>query len=223
MTVINFHIAEHGVFIVADTLVTGPTYQPAFFTTKVHPVPHWNGLICGTGSLGLITDWLHRALGGMLAVDIIHLDEFAPAALRDLHAARGSDEAEACTTTIYHFGYDRADDAFKGYAYRSLNGFESEALRYGTYTKPGIKLDSRAIERFPDDFIAVCRDQRIEQDALAMDERVFIGGQIIAWMMERVEVEGIGPTVRTNIVPAFEFEDIELAFAICIDGLPSEG
>lgn len=219
MTVINFHIAEHAVFIVADTLVTWPTYQPAFFTTKVHPVPHWNGLICGTGSLGLITDWLHRALGGMLAVDLIHLDEFAPAALRDLHAERGEQEAQACTTTIYHFGYDRADDAFKGYAYRSTNRFESELLGYGTYTKPGIDLGSRRVEQFPNDFVAVCRDQRTQQDALAAEDRVFIGGQIVAWMMERVEIEGVGPTVRTTITPAFEFEDIESALAICIGSL----
>lgn len=219
MTAINFHLAEHAVFIVADTLVTGPTYQPAFFTAKVHPVPHWNGVICGTGSLGLITDWLHRALGGMLAVDLIHLNEFAPASLRDLHTLRGEQEAEACTTTIYHFGYDRADDAFKGYAYRSTNGFESELLEHGTYTKPGIDLGSRRVEQFPNDFVAVCRDQRDEQDALPKEDRVFIGGQIIAWMMERVEIEGVGPTVRTTIVPAFEFDDIETALAVCVDRL----
>lgn len=220
MTVINFHLAEQAVFIVADTLVTGQSDQPAFFTTKVHSVPHWNGLICGTGSLGLITDWLHSALGGMLAVDLIDLDAFVPEALLDLHAARGNEEAEACSTTIYHFGYDRAKDAFKGFAYRSTNLFASEPLEYGTYTKPGIKLGSQRVEQFPNDFVSVCRRQRLKQDTLPEKERVFIGGQIIGWMMQRVEVDGIGNTVRTTVAPAYEFDDIDQVRAACISALP---
>jgi hypothetical protein len=215
MTVMNFALAEDGVFVVADTLVTTETFQPGFFTSKVHPVPHLNGLICGTGSLGFILAWSRHVLGGMLAMDIAHLDEFAPASLRAIHAARPE---EKLTSTIYHLGFGEREDRFVGFAYRSTADFESEPLDYGTRIKP--RYDApRELRAFPHDFVEMCRDQRSIQDRLPPDERIFIGGHIVAYMLQVQRVEGHPASVLTTITRPFEFEDFEQAYMRCVDSL----
>jgi hypothetical protein len=218
MTVINFALLEDGVYVVADTLATTDRYEPGFFTSKVHPVPHLNGLICGTGSLGFILDWSRHVLGGMLALDIGHLDEFTPNSLRDLHAARPEAERLAMTSTIYHLGFDDSEDRFVGYAYRSTDNFDSERLEYGTRLKPGYS-GQRHLTAFPDDFVEACREQRLEQDALPLQDRVFIGGHIVAYMLQVQRIEGRPPSVTTSITRPFEFEDFEAAYMSCVDGL----
>ena len=40
------------------------------------------------------------------------------------------------------------------------------------------------MERCPDDFFEVWRAQLVEQDRLPHDERVFIGGDVVAYMMQ---------------------------------------
>jgi hypothetical protein len=219
MTALNFALQPDAVYIVADTLVTGPEFRPAFFTTKVFPVPHWNGIICGTGSLGLIQDWVRDALGGTLAIDLTYVDEFATASLQRLFAQRPQDEQDSCTTTIYHFGLDQQEGVFKGFAYRSTNAFESEPLRYGFHLKPYVDLKDRDVRQFPDDFATVMREQRIEQDLIPEEDRVFIGGHVLSWMMELVEREGELPIVRTTILPAYEWDDFEVAYATALEAL----
>lgn len=215
MTALNFHLAEEAVFIVTDTLVTGDDYGPKFFTTKVHVVPHWNGIICGTGSLGFILDWLKHSLGGALAVDLADLDEFATDSLRVLYAARPEEEREKTTSTIYHFGLDESDEMFKGFAYRSTNDFISEPLLYGTHTKPAFELSDREVKGFPDDFVEVCRDQRKAQDQIAKEERVFIGGHVVAYCMQKViSMEEV--SVLTTIARPFAFEDLNDDYLTCI-------
>jgi hypothetical protein len=218
MTVINFALLPDGVYVVADTLVTNDRFEPGFFTSKVHPAPHLNGLICGTGSLGLILDWSRIVLGGMLAMDMAHLDEFTPDSLRSLHAARPEGGREASTSTIYHLGFDHREGRFVGYAYRSASNFKSERLEYGTRTKPGY-VGPLPLTGFPDDFVKVCRAQRVEQDALPPEERVFIGGHVIAYMLQVYRAEGSPAAVTTTITRPFEFEDFENTYFACTLGL----
>ena len=221
MTVMNFALAEDGVFVVADTLVTTEAFQPGFFTSKVHPVPHLNGLICGTGSLGFILDWTRDVLGGMLAIDIAHLDEFAPASLRAIQAARPEEERKALTSTIYHLGFDEREDRFVGFAYRSIANFESERLEYGTRIKPGYE-PRRELQIFPDDFVEMCRDQRSLQDQIPPQDRVFIGGHITAYMLQIQRIEGCSPSIVTTVTRPFEFEDFERAYVACLDNLAQQ-
>lgn len=221
MTVINFALAEDGVFVVADTLVTTEAFQPGFFTSKVHPVPHLNALICGTGSLGFILDWSRDVLGGMLAMDMAHLDEFAPARLRAIHAARPEEERRALTSTIYHLGFDDQEDRFVGFAYRSTADFASERLEYGTRIKPGYDTP-RELRIFPDDFVEMCRDQRSLQDQIEPEERIFIGGHITAYMLQVQRMEGRPPSVMTTITRPFEFEDFGQAYIGCLNNLADQ-
>lgn len=218
MTVINFALLPDGVAVVADTLVTNDRFEPSFFTSKVHVVPHLSALICGTGNLGFILDWSRQLLGGMLAVDVTHLDEFAQDSLRRLHADRPAAERNALTSTIYHLGFDEQADRFVGFAYRSTADFVSERLDYGVRTKPGYSGEL-PMERFPDDFVEVCRAQRAEQDRLPPDERVFIGGHVVAYTMQVDRTEGRSPSVVTTVARAFEFEDIDRAYYECTGSL----
>lgn len=218
MTALNFYLSKEAVCVVADTLVTD-VEQPAFFTTKVFPVPHLNGLLCGRGSLGLMLDWLTHLSGGMLAFNMMHADPFVPDALRRLYSERPLDEQANCTTSIYHLGFDPSDNEFCGFAYRSVNDFESEPLAYGIHIKPaiGIELD---LHNFPADFIPLMRQQRIEQDQLPANERAFVGGQILSWMMLRLDRENADPIVQTVIEPAYEWEDYTSMFIRCAERLP---
>ena len=215
---LNFALLPDGVFVIADTLVTNDKFEASFFTSKVHVVPHLNGLVCGTGNLGLILDWSRHLLGGMLAVDVAHLDEFAPDALRSIHTSRPTAERDTITSTIYHLGFDEREDQFVGFAYRSTADFASERLDYGVRTKPGYSGDLPMM-RFPDDFVEVCRAQRVEQDLLPEEERVFIGGHLVAYMIQRERADGRPPIVTTTVTRPFEFEDIDEAYYDCTTSL----
>ena len=216
MTVLNFAITQVGVFVVMVTLVTCDG-EPAFFTSKATPVPHLNGLICGTGFQRFFHLWSLRVLGGIVAFDISHLDQYATESLREVWEELSHGEQQAGTSTIYHFGYDRGDDEFVGFAYRSTNNFESEQLPFGTVTKPpyhgGLPLLG-----FPDDFVEVCRAQRAEQDQLGTEDRVYIGGQITAFTMQRNQ--GRKGAVWYGIETAHEFDDFDDMYVDCLDNLP---
>lgn len=217
MTVLNFAITPDGIFVLMDSLVTQDD-EPAFFTSKAMPVPHLNGIICGTGLQKVFHLWSLRVLGGMVAFDLPDLDQFATDSLRDVWSELPEEERQAGTSTIYHFGYDSASDEFLGYAYRSTNDFESEQLMHGVATKPPYAGDL-PMGGFPDDFVEVCRTQRIEQQSVALGERVHIGGQLAAYMMLRNHREGKAPSVAITIETAFEFEDYEDMFASCVERL----
>jgi hypothetical protein len=218
MTVINFALQPDGAFVVADTLVTNDSFEPSFFTSKVHVLPHLNALVCGTGNLGFILDWSRHLLGAMLAVDVSHLDKFVQDSLRSLHANRPVAERNALASTIYHLGFDEREDRFVGFAYRSTADFASERLDYGVRTKPGY-AGELPMERFPDDFVEVCRAQRAEQDRLPPDERVFIGGHVVAYMMQVERTEGRSPLVVTTVTRPFEFEDLDSVYYECTASL----
>lgn len=217
MTALNFFLSKAGVSVVADTLVTANA-EPAYFTSKVFPVPHWNGLICGRGSLGLILDWVGQAYGGMLAFDMIHADQFVPDTLRRLYSERPPEEKTDCTTSVYHLGYNPTDGAFCGFAYKSVNDFESEPLGYGIHCKPGVEIELE-LNQFPADFVTLMRQQRLEQDLLPANERCFVGGQVLSWTMHLIAREGMDPLVETLIAPVYEWDDYTAMYMNCADRL----
>jgi hypothetical protein len=221
VTALNFYLQETQVLIVADTLVTNASFAPAFFTTKIHPVPHWNGLICGTGDLGLILEWHRQALGNLLARDISHLDEYVPECLRRLREGRSTDTASEGTSTIYHFGLDEIEDRFVGFAYRSTNNFQSERLRYGLSFKPPFDIGERKLEEFPRDFVKMCLDQRIAQENLPIEQRVFIGGHVTAYRLDLYRQAEQDSNVIISISRPFKFDDFNANFETCIKGLPA--
>jgi hypothetical protein len=181
MTAFNAIYTPKLVVIVMDTLVTSvDDYAPALFTSKMYPVLHLNGIICGTGVADFLQDWAKFVNANMLVRDMLHLDEFAPSSLRELassekHAATGK------TSTIYHFGYSIKGEVYKAYAYRSTNNFQSESFDYGFILKPPTKYTQPELTDLPtaiEELVKIVIQQKIEDDARPANERVYIGGEI---------------------------------------------
>lgn len=208
MTAIIFSLAPNQVIVASDTLaVAGGTYKPFFFTTKFYPLPHLHGVMFATGLGDLASEWFSN-LERFLVRDIQHLDEYVTSSLRLLGKSFGLDDHQ--TATIYHIGYSESDDQYIGFAYRSLNNFESEKLVYGIHTKPGVL--NAEIKSYPEDFIKVMKNQKYEDEALPIEDRVFIGGEIQSLMMENK---------ITTISTLYRFEEYELLYKKMCDLLPA--
>lgn len=206
MTILNFALSEDSLFVMSDTLVSRRDGQAAFFTSKIHTLPHWDGVICGTGSLAFTLAWVEHALGGILAQDIVHVDSFATESLIELKLGHWLEFEEDRTTTIYHFGYSHEESRFVGFAYRSANDFVSERLGYGLGIKPPVQLPEQQSWSWPDDFIKIAKDQRVQDDALPSEKRVGVGGHITSYMMD-VERAPSGDRVRTTVTRPYSFPD----------------
>ena len=136
-----------------------------------------------------------------------YLDHDTPEELNTIWASMSEDERGSGTATIYHFGYDPDFDRFEGFAYRSSNNFESEALAHNIHTQPPMAAQF-SITGFPDDFVETCRGQKFEQDKLPADKRVHIGGHVMAYTLQRQKREGQPTTTYATVQTAFEFEDL---------------
>lgn len=218
MTALNWLSTSEGIYLAMDTLVVDPSnFDPSFFTTKMYFLPHLHGVMACTGIGQFGVSWFAQLQHGLLVRDLAHVNEFAPAMLRETwrrmseDVARSLPSREALTSTIYHFGYLRGEDRFITYAFRSTNDFVVEELNHGFSTKPPTRVDKQILE-LPKDFIDAMEQQRSEQDQLPLSERVFIGGDIIVASITR---DGIGTWC------AHRFADYEETYQRMCDRLPA--
>jgi len=152
------------------------TGKPSFYTTKIFPLLHLNGVMCGTGLGPFVHDWFVYVNTAIIAHDMEHLNQFVMEPLRKL--AERHHVSEVSSVTIYHFGYSENQQCFKGYAYRSTNNFLSEELIYGFGVKPQVNYEIPSPINLPDDFIKLAIQQRLEDEKLPIGKRVGIGGEI---------------------------------------------
>lgn len=217
----NFVLQEDLVGIVTDSVVSSPAdMQPMLFTTKVYPVPHWKGLICGTGIMNVVTEWAFAAMTSILARDLIHLDEFAPDALRTLFKKVTTQLGATGTVTLYHFGFSAIENRFVGFAYRSTNNFVSEQLGYGIGLKPDPQLapeENVSITDFPGDLVSMALLQKAKDEAKPVEDRVGIGGELFAYLMRRDD----NGSVYLNVSQCGAFEDFEAAYQHACSQLPA--
>ncbi len=185
MSALNWSLQPEYVCLVADTLVSSAdsAREPLFYTSKVFPVPHLDGVVCGTGLYGLILDWFLTVNTGIVARSMSRLDEQVPDLLRTLWKRQiGSPlwrmNQSAITATVYHFGYDDKEKRFRGWAYRSTNRFTSEELAYGCGIKPATQYQFPEDFALPNEFITLTEQQRQEDLARPAAERVGIGGDL---------------------------------------------
>jgi hypothetical protein len=218
MTVLNFLLRDEAVYLLTDTVLSDPDdLSPITFTTKVHPLPHLQAVICGTGHAQPIAEWVALVNLSLPVRDVVHLDRFAPARLRELFARYANEEVPGreITTTLYHFGFDERAARFIGFAYRSADNFRSEPLPRGFGFKPAPDwaFDSQKITRLPDHFIAIARRQKAQDEATVPAKRVAVGGQLIFCAMQRVPGTGNRPTVQTSLGICHAFPDFEQMYA----------
>ena len=129
MTAFNYIIEPDRIVVSTDTLRSSGDGEPDGFASKILPLPHLHGVVCGTGSLDLLIDWYAfvQRRGG--ALDMRDLDDLAPQQLPTL-------AVKYPRATIYHFGLDARNGHLRGWAYRSTAGFRSESLEAGLGVKP---------------------------------------------------------------------------------------
>ena len=158
-----------------DTLVVDPEEKaPFLFCTKMFLLPHFEGVMCGTGAFPVVMDWFARIQSQVLVRDIPHLDEFAPNLLRSISQKQLL--SADVTATIYHFGYSRSEKQYRAFAYRSTSNFESEALPHGLGIKP--QIHPEPFTQLPEGFIHLVHRQREQDRNAPLAEQVGIGGEI---------------------------------------------
>ncbi len=214
MTVLNGIFAEEAVFLMSDTIVSDPIDRsPVLFTTKIFPLPHLQGVICGTGIAQIVVEWMATANTSMLVFDMRHLDQFAPNALREIEG-RIKDKIGEATTTVYHFGFDQETQKFVGYVYRSTKEYASEQLPYGYFYKPApVAFTPDAVRNFPDDFVPIVQKQLEEEKNKPLEDKVGIGGHLIAYSLQKNQLSSGKTEIVTTIHRFHELSDFTSHYA----------
>src|SRR5918994_4893799 len=131
MTALNYTLEPELVVICADTLRTNPSKQPNGLASKVLPLPHLHGVVCGRGSLDLLLSWYVFIQTEVIAMDMRQLDQVTTGPLRKLWLDHCGDGP--ATSSIFHFGLDSSDGRLRGWRYSSETEFVSEALADKTF------------------------------------------------------------------------------------------
>ncbi len=181
VTALVFVLDRESVVLGMDSLAIRATDKtPSLYASKILPVPHLGAVVCGTGSQRLPLDWFVHIETRILGRDIDYVNSVAPGELRGLWTRLD----EPGTATIYHFGYSPAEDAYVGYAFRSESDFAAERIQYGIGIKPpsgeliAVAADSLAELGVHDAIISLIVKARSVDDALPLEERVGIGGEV---------------------------------------------
>jgi hypothetical protein len=179
MTALIYILQENQVYVAMDTLcLRSDNGKPLAFTSKIFPLPHLNGLMCGTGILDFIVNWSAHVKTSIIAKDVDQLSIYSPSSLRKLWDKFHFDEEQ--TSTIYYFGYSSKDERYKGFAFRSTSNFDLEELSYSIGIKPPLKNvnDNTEIKELPLDVIRIISEQKKQDDLLPFKQRLGIGGEI---------------------------------------------
>ena len=182
MTALVFGLDETGVWIATDSLALTTGGNPHKYASKIFPLPHLSAALVGTGSMNVVVDWYAQVQMNVIACNILYLNSIAPAILHDI--SKKHEYLGVTTTTIYHFGYDDDQARFRGFAFRSTNGFACEELIYGVGVKPyGEELLTAFIAECSgapslEDIIGLVEQQKKRDDSLPQDKRLGIGGEI---------------------------------------------
>lgn len=188
MSLLMFAHHEDHILVFADTLATSMDGTPYNFSNKCSAIPTMNLLVAVTGLANLHERWVTLLREKMLARDIVMLDRHATPALQDLWSQIEAEEGGSLPTTctVYHFGVDELSGECVRITYRSDNSFESEYGSPGHAVKPppeagfaeDLLRDLNGLEDLGD-WIKLATLIRAEQDAMPMEERIHIGGDIM--------------------------------------------
>lgn len=170
--------------IATDTLVANREGEALGYVQKAIFLPSANVIVAGTGLALMYDRWTTLVNHQRLAFDVDSLDAHTTKALQHLWAEieREGTSLADYTATIYHFGFSGEDGVIHTFAYRSENGFASEALRYGLAMKPPLKsLDGVDYASFPSSSVEIMLAQR-SQERANPESIIRIGGE--AWLLE---------------------------------------
>jgi len=193
MTALNFLLEPERVVIFMDTLSLRTDKTPFKYASKIFPLPHLRGVICGTGLLNTIMDW-YTLVEGQVIGNIMDIpNKIAPSRLPEIHSKYNLNET--IDATIYHFGFNPRESGgrIRGFAFRSTNNFVLEELKDGYGIKP---YDDETIKYFWEEFkssngdlvktyINVMKLQKDKDDKDDPKKRIGIGGSIHMFYFDR--------------------------------------
>jgi len=187
MSILNFFHSERATLILSDSLASEGAGIPFLFVTKVHPLPHLNTLVCGTGSLNTVMNWLNFIQLNVIASDINDLNEVSPENIKRIY--QETTGTNGPFTTIYQFGYSEKTNKNHGYCYRSTNGFVGESVQEGFGVKPGDGIDVESIVRSRSDdinaaFKQICLKQQEVDMAKTGSDRLGVGGSVYMYSLK---------------------------------------
>lgn len=190
MTALIFILEPDQIHVAMDTLVIDTVERtPLEFARKFAAIPEIDLLVAGTGHAGFIHGWFRHVESELDVEDVDELVKIAPDVLR-VSASEGG--LGSVSTTVYHFGFSRAQDCYVGYACRSTNDFRAERLSYGLGTKPQVSLSPTASFNLPDILIELMLLQQEQDRCQPIEDQVGIGGEI-----ECVSMSDCTTSVRT--------------------------
>jgi len=176
-----------------DTLSLRIDREPLKYVSKIFPLPHLRGVLCGTGSLNTVMDWHAYIQGQVIGNTMDIANKIAPSQLKSIHSKydlNGTNEA-----TIYHFGFNPREEGgrIRGFAFRSTKNFLPEKLNDGIGIKP---YDDEIIKYLYDELesngglnqgllIKVMKLQKEKDDNGDPKERIGIGGSIHVFHLDR--------------------------------------
>ena len=177
MTALVFALQPDQVCVAMDTLVIGAEDRlPLAFQRKFLSIPTSDLLVAGTGHAGLINGWFQYLESLTRLGDVDDVGKFAQQVLKVSVDAAGG--LGPITTTIYHFGYSRAESQYVGYAYRSTSNFQPERLPYALGYKPEVPLHATDDMQFPDYLVDIVIRQQQHDRSLPIQDQLGIGGEI---------------------------------------------
>lgn len=189
MSSLIYFTNEDQAVVATDTLAVDVDGQPKIFVDKAFMLPRLRMIVAGTGAGGFADAWALQAGTTMAVRDIVALDRFTPAALREAWEKFKADLTELpedFTTTVYHFGFEAGDGPMRVFVYRSTTGFQSEAQPTGGLgAKPKCTLPGDASVEWPGHFRVMMDEQREIQSKVPLKDRVHIGGEVNVIVLNR--------------------------------------
>jgi len=188
MTALNFILNPGYVLIFTDSLSLTIDREPFKYVSKIFPLPHLRGVLCGTGLIQTIMDW-HVYIQGQIIGNTMNIpNKIAPSELNTIHSKYGQADA-----TIYHFGFSPEENRIKGYAFRSTNDFASEELSDGIGIKPHddeiISYINESLDTYKGNikklFIEIIKLQKKIDDEGDPKKRLGIGGSIHMYRLNK--------------------------------------
>lgn len=187
MSSLLFYTDSNCAQIATDTLVANREGEALGYVQKAIFLPSVNVIVAATGLALLYDRWTTLVNHQRLAFDVDSLDAHTTQALQHLWAEIESEGTSLAdyTATIYHFGFSREEGVIHTFAYRSENGFASEALPYGLAMKPPLlSLEGIDYASFPASSVEIMLAQRA-QERSAPGSAIRIGGEVWAIELDR--------------------------------------
>lgn len=178
---------DKDVAIVATDTLAVRDGRPLLFTNKAIYLPTLKLVIAGTGVGSFSSEWAEFVNSWMAVEDIEGLNEFSQEQLSTLWTKKidGGLLLGHESSTVYHVGYSAKEDCMVAYAFRSKNSFECERLPLGCFAKPSCNIQMSGDLA---DFVVMMKEQRSIQESLPINERVYIGGELNAIVIQRDRV-----------------------------------